>query len=117
MDDMFVIVSHFPRDFQTPIPELVGATLAEVGSSVTLTSLSNFLVFTYIGVGYTVQLLSDFGKVVALGVLISYFVMVDFFYRYLFPPLSCYLAWNIINKCIIFMHPLFISNLVLVSGF
>jgi predicted RND superfamily exporter protein len=79
IDDMFIITDAFAREpASLPQQERVANALAEVGSSITLTSVTDFLAFT-IGSFIDLPAVSFFCTTAAIAVIAVFFIQVTFF--------------------------------------
>ena len=79
IDDMFILTDAFNREpMSLPVEDRVGNALAEVGGSITLTSVTDFLAFS-IGSMIDLPAVSYFCTTAAIAVLSVFFIQVTFF--------------------------------------
>jgi len=80
VDDAFVILQEYYRfkDEVTDVPELMGLTIRNAGSSIFTTSLTDFFVFA-LGATTVLPALSSFCFYAAWGVLMDFFFQITFF--------------------------------------
>jgi len=73
VDDMFVIAHNLDEDFDTPVEILIGQLMAVVGPSITLTSVTNAVVFA-IGRLTPLPVVVDFASQASISIVVLYFV-------------------------------------------
>jgi hypothetical protein len=79
VDDMFVIVSAFSlSDNNLPLEERIALSLSHSGSSITVTSVTDFLAFA-VGASTVLPALSTFCVYAAIGILFDFIFQITFF--------------------------------------
>jgi len=73
VDDMFVIAHNLDEDINTPVEVLIGQLMAVVGPSITLTSVTNAVVFA-IGRLTPLPVVVDFASQASISIVVLYFV-------------------------------------------